>query len=305
MLWNYIRVVWIRCWYLCILYPKQLFEDFHADGQWPFLRTSSTYDSHHRLLPDNFLNQQRGGGRPAIFFFAPPPQLGCLLPLIKTETVQTFLFKLSPPPVALLHHTCFARTIQTTSTMMKIRKVMGGANGPIFRGCLGFCLFFVALWIFIDTRSSLANGGISVEVSVKTTWKGRESPQVDVSVLPERLQTLHEKAKDLPHRFCSSTEKIRPTSGEDREGFYMRYRCQGPKYDEFADELHAFVEQEAPVSATCALYILLAGSEAKEARSRGNSPTRFCTFCTHSFITTNRITTQCGGREASQQMGPF
>ena len=87
-----------------------------------------------------------------------------------------------------------------------------------------------------------------MEVSVKTTWKGQELVQREKSDLSERKKLLQEKSQDLPFRFCSSTEKIRPTSGEDREGFYMRYRCQGPIYDEFADELHAFVEQEAPVS---------------------------------------------------------
>lgn len=120
-------------------------------------------------------------------------------------------------------------------------------TGRTLRGCLGFCLFFVGLWILFDNKTALLDGGLTVEVSVKTTWKGREVPKVDVSRLSERQQSLHEQAKELPFRFCSSTEKIRPTSGEDREGFYMRYRCQGPKYDEFADELHAFVEQEAPV----------------------------------------------------------
>lgn len=152
------------------------------------------------------------------------------------------------PPFAFVNPFS-TRTPPPTSRMMKIRKGTSRANGPNFRGCLGFCLCFVSLWILIDTKTRLASGGISVEVSVKTTWIGREAPQVDVSSMTERQQTLHEKAKDLPHRFCSSTEKIRPTSGEDREGFYMRYRCQGPLYDEFADELHAFVEQEAPVSA--------------------------------------------------------
>ena len=177
---------------------------------------------------------------------------------------------------------------------MKIRKSTSGANGPIFRGCLGFCLCFVSLWILIATKTSLANGGISVEVSVKTTWIGREAPQVDVSSMPEKLQTLHEKAKDLPYRFCSSTEKIRPTSGEDREGFYMRYRCQGPLYDEFADELHAFVEQEAPVSAKCTFACW----------QRCENSHAFVHIA-HFLITTNRITTQCGVREAFQPMEPF
>lgn len=122
----------------------------------------------------------------------------------------------------------------------------GGTTG-VFRGCLALCMFLAGLWLAYDTRTVFADGGISVEVTVKTSWKGQETPQRDISSLSQRKQSLLEKSKALPFRFCSSIEKIRPTSGEDREGFYMRYRCEGPRYDEFAEELHAFVEQEAVV----------------------------------------------------------
>mmetsp|Transcript_29 Transcript_29/g.50 ORF Transcript_29/g.50 Transcript_29/m.50 type:complete len:399 (-) Transcript_29:124-1320(-) len=45
-------------------------------------------------------------------------------------------------------------------------------------------------------------------------------------------------------RFCNALEKVAPavySPGESHVGFSMRYRCEGPNYDLFSEEMHSFV----------------------------------------------------------------
>lgn len=137
-----------------------------------------------------------------------------------------------------------------------------------------FCLVVVACtWIRTDSESSFfRGGGISVEVTRKTIGAGKPAVTVDskkveleapsegkeVETQPETSSKtrkhkedpalLLEQAMAPPLRFCDSTNKVRPSQGEDKEGFYMRYRCAGPEYEEFGPAIHKFAETCSKVS---------------------------------------------------------
>lgn len=86
--------------------------------------------------------------------------------------------------------------------------------------------------------------------SAATDSKASDDDDDDDAVVGDE-PSVSEPAKsvkvDTPYRYCNGLKKVQAPEYYKR-GFYLRYRCKGPQYDEFANELHSFVEKEAPVS---------------------------------------------------------
>ena len=110
------------------------------------------------------------------------------------------------------------------------------------RGGLAFVVMFVTagLWKSGQTTTTSWSTGISVQVKVKRV-NNVPSP---VMVQIDREGADAEDGADLPYRFCSVPDEVRP---HQTEGFPIRYHCEGPVYDEFADKLHEFVKEQAKV----------------------------------------------------------
>ena len=144
----------------------------------------------------------------------------------------------------------------------------GTKTTQMVRSLLAVCFFCLGMWLAKDSGANFLRGDIEETAKDPTllgTIKGQERshvpaprPSADPAPKPNTDPKNQDKdanrgggnkgkdeGKDLPFRFCNGMEKVH-TPKDEKNGFHLRYRCIGPEYDAFADQLHSFVEKDRP-----------------------------------------------------------
>ena len=118
--------------------------------------------------------------------------------------------------------------------------------------------FFIGMWLAKDSGGAFLAGGVqetakdpsmqSTQFAPRAKDTANEAPRdTPLETAPSHAPKSEKQKKSYseksPTRFCNGLEKVYAPE-YPKEGFYLRYRCQGPIYDEFAEQLHTFVEEE-------------------------------------------------------------